>query len=222
MPESMQMPSIDRTILDRPTTAAPPTPTEAVLVERARSDPQAFGTLYEIHYDRILNYVYRRTLNVALAEELTSNTFFKALRHLPRYRRRTPFQAWLYRIATNEIKMHWRTEKRRRTRQETFAIAELDRVCFPSTEADDRERIQQVALLNEALRRLPDRYQTVLALRYFEGLKHRQIADVLGKKTGTVKSLVSRGLARLRKIIDADATFPHGRHFPLEASGEKP
>ena len=216
------MPSIDNPLLARPTAVAPPTPTEAVLVERARSDPRAFGALYEIHYERILNYIYRRTLNVALAEELTSNTFFKALRHLPRYRRRTPFQAWLYRIATNEIKMHWRTEKRRRARQETFAGADLDRVYFTSPEADDRERIRQIALLNEALRRLPDRYQTVLVLRYFEGLKHRQIADVLGKKTGTVKSLVSRGLARLRTIIDADATFPHCGHFQDEAGGEKP
>lgn len=218
----MQMPSIDSTILFRPTTAPPPQPAEAVLVERARFDPQAFGTLYEIHYDRILNYIYRRTLNVAWAEELTSNTFFKALRHLPRYRPRTAFQAWLYRIATNEIKMHWRAEKRRRTRQEPFDSAELDRVYFSSPKVDDREQIQLFALVNEALRKLPDRYQTVLALRYFEGLKNRQIAEVLGKRTGTVKSLVSRGLARLRKTIDADATFPHRWHFHDQANGEKP
>jgi len=60
---------------------------EAELVARARTSPEAFGRLYEAHYSRILNYIYRRTLSAETAEELTSNTFFKALRSLGTYRK---------------------------------------------------------------------------------------------------------------------------------------
>jgi RNA polymerase sigma-70 factor, ECF subfamily len=102
---------------DRETSAAVgPTPgdDEADLVELAKTQRQAFGQLYELYYSRILNYIYRRTLDVASAEELTSNTFFSALRALPGYDNRGKFGAWLYRIAGNEIRLNWRSQRGRR------------------------------------------------------------------------------------------------------------
>lgn len=72
---------------------------EELLIEAAKADPRAFGQLFESHYETVLTYTYRCTLNLAVAEELTSNTFFKALRALPKYRRGVPFADWLYRIA---------------------------------------------------------------------------------------------------------------------------
>ena len=80
---------------------------EAELVERARTQPEAFGHLYDRYYGVVLNYVFRRTLDVALAEELTSNTFFNALRALGVYENRGKFLAWLYRIAGNEVRLNW-------------------------------------------------------------------------------------------------------------------
>ena len=79
---------------------------EVELVERARTQPEAFGLLYDRYYSVVLNYIYRRTLDVALAEELTSNSFFNALRALGRYENRGKFLAWLYRIAGNEIRLN--------------------------------------------------------------------------------------------------------------------
>ena len=81
---------------------------EGDLVERAKTQPEAFGHLYDRYYSVVLNYLYRRTLDVALAEELTSNTFFKALRALGGYESRGKFLAWLYRIAGNEIRLNRR------------------------------------------------------------------------------------------------------------------
>jgi hypothetical protein len=66
---------------------------EAELVERAKTQPEAFGHLYDRYYSVVLNYVFRRTLDVALAEELTSNTFFNALRALGGYENRGKFLA---------------------------------------------------------------------------------------------------------------------------------
>src|SRR5262245_25919982 len=86
---------------------------DARLVRRALREPEAFGIIYERFYDTILNYAFRRTLNIATAEEVVSNTFFKALRGLPKYRSGDqPLRAWIYTIATNEMRMYWRWRKR--------------------------------------------------------------------------------------------------------------
>jgi len=195
-------------------------PSERKLVEEAKTDPAVFGQLYEANYERILNYIYRRILNLTIAEELTSNTFFKALRALPTFHSRgVPIQAWLYRIAGNEIKAHYRADKKRRKlSQVLFAEHDLDRVQFNSAQAEEKDELQdkirRYALLHGAISRLPERYQTVLVLRYFEGLKLEQIVQVLGKRIGTVKSLIHRGLARLRKIIhNESATFLDDSHY---------
>ncbi len=177
---------------------------ERSLVDRAKTQPEAFGRLYEMHYGTILNYIYRRTLDATLAEELTSNTFFNALRAMPRYDHRGKFVAWLYRIASNEIKLQRRSRHKEQQGNARWR-EELERVSFdPQAEAGGEIReikMRHFARLQEAICRLPERYQTVLALRYFESLSHEEIADVLGKKLGTVKSLLHRGVERLRKSL---------------------
>lgn len=190
---------------------------DAEPIARAKSDPQAFGRLYEAHYSRILNYLYRRTLNVAVAEALTSNTFFKALRGLPKYRSGGSLEGWLYRIASNEVKMHWRSQRNRRENDPRWR-EELRRVAFASRgeETADglEEKMRRFASLHAALRRLPERYQTVLVLRYFEGLTYGEIASALRKRLGTVKSLIHRGLKRLKDSLETeDATFCEDLHL---------
>jgi RNA polymerase sigma-70 factor (ECF subfamily) len=180
---------------------------EAELVERAKRDPAAFGELYEAHYSAILNYLYRRTLSASVAEELTSNTFFKALRGLPAFQSRPAvrFRAWLYRIATNEVGMHGRSQRVRGTAQLLPDDNDLPRITFvwPETEAPEVARAKQAqfALVHQALSRLSEQYRTALTLRYFEGLTNDEIAAVLEKPAGTVKSLVHRGLAKLGEAM---------------------
>jgi RNA polymerase sigma factor (sigma-70 family) len=142
-----------------------------------------------------------------VAEELTSNTFFKAFRGLPGFHPRPGirFRSWLYRIATNEVRMHWRSHKGRR---ETLPLSdenELPRTIFawPEIESPEivREKQKRYAMVHRALGRLPEPYQAALTLRYFEGLGHEEIAEILGKRPGTVRSLVHRGLTRLAKVM---------------------
>lgn len=190
---------------------------ESQLVERAKSEPEVFGRLYEANYITILNYIYRRTLNVEVAEDLTSNTFFAALRALPRFRLRVSFRAWLYRIATNEIRKFHRSARRRKKAEENLGWEiELKRVNFASNErmdlADREERMSQHALLNESFAALPGRYQTVLSLRYFENLRYTEIAEAMGKRVGTVKSMVHRVLKHLgSRMRKKSATFSQWR-----------
>jgi len=189
---------------------------EAELVERAKTQPEAFGHLYDRYYSVVLNYVFRRTLDVALAEELTSNTFFNALRALGGYENRGKFLAWLYRIAGNEIRLNWRA-RRKQHEGEARWRAELGRLRFATDPAiateEVEEQARQFARLHEALGRLPERYQTILALRYFESLSCEQVAEVVGSKVGTVKSLIHRGLKQLRRQYEGDrATFQRILH----------
>ena len=189
---------------------------EAELVERAKTQPEAFGHLYDRYYSVVLNYVFRRTLDVALAEELTSNTFFNALRALGGYENRGKFLAWLYRIAGNEIRLNWRA-RRKQHEGEARWRAELGRVRFATDPAiateEVEEQARQFARLHEALSRLPERYQTILALRYFESLSCEEVAEVVGTKVGTVKSLIHRGLKQLRRQYEGDpATFQRNLH----------
>ena len=116
---------------------------ETGIIEEAKTNPKAFGQLYELHYSAILSYIFHRTLNRSIAEDLTSNTFFKALKALAGYKPNAPFRAWLYRIASNEIRNHFRKVKRRRTREESYHLMEwqneLNTVYFPKLEIEAEE-----------------------------------------------------------------------------------
>ncbi len=187
--------------------AQPPDDLEADgrLLVRAAREPEAFAVVYERFYQVILDYTFRRTLSISAAEELTSNTFFKALRSLPQQTRAAgagrPIRPWLYRIATNELKMHWRWRSRHPALSLESLLAE-HRVFFDSDETAAREeaeeRMSEFARLHAALERLPEKYRTIIALRYHEHLTLEQIAQVIDKPIGSVKSRLHRARARLR------------------------
>ena len=194
----------------------PPGEPEAEIVRRAISDPQAFGPLYELYYSRMLSYAYRCTGSVSAAEEVTSSTFFKALRGLKSYRGKSPFSCWIYRIATNELRMYWRSG--RTSQFQTRWQEDVARIYFdlhaPSGDASDQ--LAEFARLHAALALLPEKYRVPLTLRYFEGMPIELIGTTLGKRTGTVKSLLHRGLDRLKRILLAgNATTAASSHLHL-------
>ena len=89
---------------------------DQALVTAAQQDTEAAGRLYDKYYREILGYIYHCTLDRTATEDLTSNVFLAAFGHLGRYKwRQIPFRAWLYRIATNEVRMHYRRHKRIRS-----------------------------------------------------------------------------------------------------------
>ena len=180
---------------------------EKDLVRQAQQDPAAFATLYDHYYPRIFGYVLRRTADLEAAQDITSETFFRALRKLWQFRwRNIPFSAWLYRIASNEVSQYYRRPEYRKS----VSLEELQERGFEPVSTADPER--EVIEAQEELRqhrefleiqarivRLPLKYQEVIALRFFEQKQIKEIADILGKKEGTVKSLLHRAIAKLRE-----------------------
>ena len=178
---------------------------EADAIERARTDPQAFGVLYQHYVPLIYRYVYNRLRDRTVAEDLTSEVFFKALRAIDRYRPTgKPFGAWLYHIATNTVIDYLRTH---RTTLDLDAVAHRPDDQTPVDEQvahrADAERVwSAVAGLVEAQR-------LALTLKLGQDMHTADIAACMGRSEGAVKLLIYRGLAAVRKRLQEAA--PSGR-----------
>lgn len=196
---------------------------EKALVERARHDPEAFGELYEQNYDRILNYVVRRTASVETAQDITAETFYKAYKNIGKFTwQEVPFQAWLYRIAQSEIGL-WH----RKRFSPSVSLSLLQEQGFdPAAEQDVEKEIlaaeeellrhQDFLIAQKQLDALPEKYREVLFLRFFAELSLQEIATVLEKPLGTIKSLLHRGLEKLLIMTTAaksSATQSSNRHY---------
>lgn len=179
---------------------------EKELVERAKKDSEAFGELYEKYYSQIFGYILKRVANVEIAHDIISETFLKVLKNLWQFRwQNISISAWLYRIANNEIANYFRKRKNR--------IVSLEKVLEPIfihnplleiIEAQEKlKRHKDFLKVQKEISKLPIKYQEVITLRFFEKKKIKEIAEILGKKEGTVKSLLYRGLEKLKEEFGA-------------------
>lgn len=170
---------------------------ELELVERAKTDPEAFGPLYERYLGRVYNYIYHRTGNVCDAEDLTERVFLQALAHLPSYTYRgIPFSVWLFRIAHNVLANWYRDHKRRQT-------LPIDDQVVGSSEpmAGLDEDIEDAVLLRRAVAHLSPERQQLLLLKFVEELPHAEIGQIMGRSEGAVKALLHRTLKALKKDL---------------------
>ncbi len=181
---------------------------EKELVRQAQKAPDAFARLYDHYYPRIFGYVLRRTANLEAAQDITSETFLKALGKLWQFRwRSVSFSSWLYKIASNEINQYYRKAEYRKS----ISLEELQEHGFEFMSSHDPEgelveaqeklkQHQDFLEIQKRITRLPAKYQEVIALRFFEKKQINEIAQILGKKQGTIKSLLHRAIARLREV----------------------
>ena len=170
------------------------------LVELARTgDAEAFGMLYDHYHTAVYRFVYYRVGSVHLAEDLMSETFFRALRSMGSFRwQGKDFGAWLMTIARNLTTDHF---KAGRTRLE-YATEDMS----PHDGATDGpESAVLASLTNEALlgalKELPTEQQECLIMRFLQGLSIAETARVLGRSDGAVKQLQLRGVRNLAKLL---------------------
>ncbi|HRE27912.1 MAG TPA: sigma-70 family RNA polymerase sigma factor [Anaerolineales bacterium] len=170
---------------------------ERALVERARTEPEAFGLLYERYVKRIYTYVYYRTGSRDDAEDLTAQVFQRAVQRLNTYTDRgLPFVAWLYRIAHNTVANWYRDEGRRRALPLEAVPARVHgRAEGPEQLA---ERSSEQARVLAVLRRLTPERQQLLILKFTDQLSNAEIGQVLHRSESAIKSLYHRTLEELR------------------------
>lgn len=172
---------------------------EDELIEAAKTDPEVFGLLYERYVNKIYNYIYYRTSNHEDAEDLTAKVFHKALGHIGNYKNKgRPFSAWLYRIAHNLV-ANWHRDQKKRT------TISLDDINLTSKKKDhpfhSTAKSEEVALLLEAIQKLPPVRQQLLILKFVEGESNAEIGRILNRSEGAVKSLYHRTLLSLKELL---------------------
>jgi RNA polymerase sigma-70 factor (ECF subfamily) len=173
---------------------------EEALIARAQENPEHFGALYDQYFPQIYRYVASRVRNRELAEDITSEVFFKALRAIGRYRHTGhPFSSWLYQIAINAITDHYRS--RRRAEESLDDGPEI----VDGSVAVDEEVAQRMGAQDiwDLIDSLPDQQRIAMTLKYGEDLKLAEVGVIMGKSEGAVKLLIFRGTATLRQRLQA-------------------
>jgi len=170
------------------------------LVELARKgDADAFGLLYDHYQESVHRILFYRTRSATLAEDLTSETFFRALRSMTNFRwQGKDFGAWLMTIARNLATDHF---KAGRTRLEL--TTEDMGVHDDATDGPESAVLAGITneILLKALKELPDEQRDCLIMRFLQGMSIAETAAVLERSDGAVKPLQLRGVRNLAKLM---------------------
>ncbi|GAA2035064.1 hypothetical protein GCM10009839_39650 [Catenulispora yoronensis] len=163
----------------------------------------AFGELYRIYCDTVFRYIYYRVSTRALAEDLTSETFVRALRRITTFSwQGRDFGAWLVTIARNLVADHFKSS-RHRMEVSTGEMLDSNEV-EASPEESVLEHLSNEALL-EAVHRLNDQQRECVTLRFLQGLSVAETADIMGKNEGAIKTLQYRAVRTLARLLPAES-----------------
>lgn len=159
-------------------------------------DLSAFDTLYMQHVEPIYGYLSRRTRDRETAEDLTSQTFLRALEAIQQYDdTKGPLRAWLFTIARNLLTDHYRRSR------DVQSIEAAEEIPSDETLAESVHVRLLAEDLKEALKGLTPLQREIVALRVWEGLSYKEIADVTGKKEGHCKVIFCRAVGLLREKL---------------------
>ena len=158
----------------------------------------AFNQLMQLWYKKIYNYSYRQLHEHDLAQEVTQKTFIKAYEKLGTLQDDSRFTPWIYRIANNFCTDEARKFARMNQLKKVFSGSRLQVVESPEQQYQQNESKMVIRAL---LDQLPAAQKTVLVMKEYEGLKFREIAEILGESENTVKSRLYYGLTTLKKLI---------------------
>jgi RNA polymerase sigma-70 factor (ECF subfamily) len=164
----------------------------------AQIDTEKFLYFYDKYYDTISRFIYRKTFDPDMTEELTSRTFFRALDKLWQFRwRGISFGAWLYRIALNEVLL----ERRSKILTHQPLPGELEPTCPRRTQLSQMIFTEEQLQVRECLKRLDETSQNIIILHYWEGMSLKAIQAILNKPSGTIKSKLKRARDALKRML---------------------
>ncbi len=181
---------------------------EAELVESAKTNPEAFALLYERHVRSVYAFALSKVRDVSNAEDVTSQTFLKALRGLPRYEQRgVPFRSWLLRITANAIVDQSRSPHVEVPLHRQPDGAEPDEEIQVVDAHAEQEIVawEQAEAFGRLIADLSTEQRTVVQLRFVDGLPIAGIATKMSRSEGSVKMLLMRALQNLRRTLAMEA-----------------
>ncbi len=162
---------------------------EKQIIYNARKDPGQFDALYNAYANNIFNFVLRRVNDTNIAEDITADTFYKALKSIKRFNFKASFSTYLFKIAENEIYRFYRSKKLLLTNKEFYA-------------AEDPPNIESEELL-QAIEKLPFREREMIRMHFIERKKQNEIAFILNISKSAYYNSMQRALKKLKKIIES-------------------
>jgi RNA polymerase sigma-70 factor (ECF subfamily) len=166
-------------------------------VQAAVQDRAMFRPLYERYFEQVFRFIFRRTADEALAADLSSQVFLKAMQRLESYSfQGVPFSAWLFRIAGNEVGQHYRAARKNRV-----VSAEEVQLGQMAEELDEDDTARKYEALLGALGDLAPEEMELVEMRFFEDRPFREIAEILGITEANAKMRTYRILERMKRNI---------------------
>ncbi len=177
-----------------------PLPDDEALARAIAGDPDGFSVLYERYVTRIYNYIFYRTGNASEAEDLTARVFHRALGRISAYQNKgVPFSAWLYRIAHNLVANWHRDNSRRHEVPLDDRLNLVQRTDHPEQTLVMNQELENLLVV---IRKLSSERQQLVILKFVEHLSNAEIAVIMGRSEGAIKSLYHRTLLSLRDEMD--------------------
>lgn len=147
---------------------------------------------------RIFKMIHNMVDDYKLAEDLTQDVFLNAWKGFKNFRGDSSPYTWLYRIALNRVYQYRRKNKKR---NEKISLEKASSVEDPTNPEINLLKDVSAEMVRKSIEKIPDRYQSVVVLRYFGDLKYVTISEILDIPVGTVRSRLHRGLTKLENIL---------------------
>ena len=178
---------------------------EELIKEFQDGNIQAYNILVNKYKNRILNFINNYVYDIALAEDLTQDTFLRLYTNKHSYKKIAKFSTWLYTIASNLAKTEIRKFKRRKT-YNVSSLSKDDREFILQTPIEDQKNNEpkddvQAKLIQNALLKLDDDFRLIIIMREKQELSYDLISKILRLPLGTVKSRLNRGKLKLRELL---------------------
>jgi RNA polymerase sigma-70 factor (ECF subfamily) len=169
-----------------------------------KGDETSLRALVNSYLKPVHGYIFQYVLDSAVAEELTQETFLKVWKNLRKYDRSKSFKTWLFQIAKNTAIDYLRKNKELAFSELSSDFEEHINDSIPDNELLPDEIVKQlehVEVTREALKKISADYRVVIMMHYVDGLSLREIADLLGESSDTVKSRHRRALQQLKSFL---------------------
>ena len=169
---------------------------ELVMAQVQSGRVETLALLFERHHVKLYNFFLRLTQDRSVSEDLVQETFLRILKYCDSYRQEAKFTTWMYQIASNLHLDHLR----KRRPQIPLEEVEEARLATAADQGSDLAGRQEQEVLKRAMAMLAPRHRQVILLSRFQGMKYAHIADIIGCTVPSVKVMVHRSVAELRRI----------------------
>ena len=169
-------------------------------IDEQRDREDRLASLYDEYFDRIAHYIYVRVGDRNEAEDLAGEVFLKALESLKSYKERgIPMQAWLFKIAHNQVVDHLRKATKRKT-------VPIDTVQIETGEdpVATAEKSIEIERVNEAMQKLTSEQREVVRLRFFGDLSSKEVGSIMRKSDGAVREMQRAAIEKLRGLLTSE------------------